>query len=145
MPFNIYDGSSWNPLKKLKIHDGSAWQDAKAIYVFDGTQWKKTGSKPTNTTLPSLTVNGRYSSLFAMEPGNTLTLDHGIWTDMDGSVATYEYQWEKRILDQGASWQVIAGQINTTLTLTEDLAPFQLKYVGYQFRCKVSHKSIWIK
>lgn len=69
MPFNIYDGSSWNPLKKLKIHDGSTWQDAKAIYVFDGTQWKKTGSKPTNTVLPSLTTDSRDSTVYSLEPG----------------------------------------------------------------------------
>ena len=138
MPFNIFDGSSWNPLKKLKIHDGSAWKEATAIYVFDGSQWKKTGSKPTNTVIPSLTVNGRFTSLYAMEPGNTLTVDKGTWTDMDGSVATYAYQWEKRRIDQGTQWQTISGATNTTLTLTEDLAPFELKYVAYQLRCKVT-------
>ena len=137
MPFNIYDGSSWNPLKKLKIHDGSTWQDAKAIYVFDGTQWKKTGSKPTNTVLPSFTTDSRDSTVYSLEPGKTLTLVTGTWTDMDGSVATLAYEWQKRKIGT-STWETISGQTSITLLLNEDLWPTQLKYVGYQLRCKVT-------
>ena len=137
MPFNIYDGSSWNPLKKLKIHDGSTWQDAKAIYVFDGTQWKKTGSKPTNTVLPSFTTDSRDATVYSLEPGKTLTLVPGTWTDMDGSVATWAYEWQKRKIGT-STWETISGQTSITLLLNEDLWPTQLKYVGYQIRCKVT-------
>ena len=136
MPFNIYDGSSWNPLKKLKIHDGSTWQDAKAIYVFDGTQWKKTGSKPTNTFLPSFTTDSRDATVYSLEPGKTLTLVPGTWTDMDGTVADWEYKWEKRKIGT-SSWETISGQTSITLLLNEDSWPTQLKYVAYQLRCKI--------
>jgi hypothetical protein len=137
VPFNIYDGSSWNPLKKLKIHDGSTWQDAKAIYVFDGTQWKKTGSKPTNTVLPSFTTDSRDTTVYSLEPGKTLTLVQGTWTDMDGSSTSWAYEWQKRKIGT-SSWETISGQTGLTLLLNENLWPTQLKYVGYQIRCKVT-------
>jgi hypothetical protein len=137
VPFNIYDGSSWNPLKKLKIHDGSAWQDATAIYVFDGTEWKKTGSKPTNTVLPSFTTDSRDLTVYSLEPGKTLTLVQGTWTDMNGPSASWAYEWQKRKIGT-SSWETISGQTGLTLLLNEDLWPTQLKYVGYQIRCKVT-------
>ena len=131
----MFDGSSWNPIKKLKIHDGSQWQDAKAIYVYDGTSWKKTGSIPTNTVLPVITSNSTSQTTYDLQPGNTLTVSNGTWTDMDGTPATYKYQWYKRKISS-SSWEEILNATNSTLTLSETSLP-QLKYVGYELRCKV--------
>ena len=31
MPLNIFDGSSWNPLKKIQVYDGTSWNTVPSM------------------------------------------------------------------------------------------------------------------
>jgi len=76
MPLNIFDGSSWNPLKKVQIHDGTSWNESKAAYIWDGSEWKSLlDLKPKNTELPALSLQeGVY--LYAAQ--ETVSVSNGI-------------------------------------------------------------------
>jgi hypothetical protein len=134
MPLNIFDGSSWNPFKKIQIHDGSTWNEAKAAYVWDGTEWKRFSEGiPKNITVPLLSSStSRSNSLYTLEPNDVLSSDNGTW---ENSPTSYKYQWYKKALS-GGSWEAISGKTTSTITLTEDTLP-TLKYVGYTLRCGI--------
>ena len=134
MPLNIFDGSSWNPFKKIQIHDGSTWNEAKAAYVWDGSEWKRFSEGiPKNLTVPVLSSStSRSNSLYTLEPNDVLSTDNGTW---ENSPTSYKYQWYKKALS-GGSWEAISGKTTSSITLTEDTLP-TLKYVGYTLRCGI--------
>ena len=134
MPLNIFDGSSWNPLKKIQIHDGTSWNDSKAAYVWNGSEWKNLlGIVPVNTVLPTLSLQGS-SFLYAAE--QTVLTTNGTW---ENSPTTFEYQWQKAPYPT-SNWSNILDKTTSSLALSEDEWDSQqtLKYVGYAVRCKVS-------
>jgi hypothetical protein len=134
MPLNIFDGSSWNPLKKIQIHDGTSWNDSKAAYVWSGSEWKNLlGLVPVNTVLPTLSLQGS-SFLYAAE--QTVLTTNGTW---ENSPTTFEYQWQKAPYPT-SNWSNILDKTSSSLALIEDEWDSQqtLKYVGYAVRCKVS-------
>ena len=134
MPLNIFDGSSWNPLKKIQIHDGTSWNDSKAAYVWNGSEWKNLlGIVPVNTVLPTLSLQGS-SFLYAAE--QTVLATNGTW---ENSPTTFEYQWQKAPYPT-SNWSNILDKTTSSLALSEDEWDSQqtLKYVGYAVRCKVS-------
>ena len=134
MPLNIFDGSSWNPLKKIQVHDGSSWNDSKAAYIWNGSEWKSLlDLQPVNTTLPSLSLQaGTY--LYGAE--ETISVSNGVW---ENSPTSFEYQWEKAPYNT-SNWSSILDKTSNTLFLNEDEwdSAQQLKYVGYMVRCKVT-------
>jgi hypothetical protein len=134
MPLNIFDGSSWNPLKKIQVHDGSSWNDSKAAYIWNGSEWKSLlDLQPVNTTLPSLSLQaGTY--LYAAE--ETISVSNGVW---ENAPTSFEYQWEKAPYNT-SNWSNILDKTSNTLFLNEDEwdSDQQLKYVGYMVRCKVT-------
>ena len=134
MPLNIFDGSSWNPLKKIQIHDGTSWNDSKAAYVWNGSEWKNLlGIVPVNTVLPTFSLQGS-SFLYAAE--QTVLTTNGTW---ENSPTTFEYQWQKAPYPT-SNWSNILDKTTSSLALSEDEWDSQqtLKYVGYAVRCKVS-------
>ena len=134
MPLNIFDGSSWNPLKKIQVHDGTSWNDSKAAYVWNGSEWKNLlGIVPVNTVLPTLSLQGS-SFLYAAE--QTVLTTNGTW---ENSPTTFEYQWQKAPYPT-SNWSNILDKTTNSLALSEDEWDSQqtLKYVGYAVRCKVS-------
>ncbi len=138
MPLNIFDGSSWNPFKKINVHDGSNWNVAKAAYVWDGTEWKRfSQGVPTNTVIPALSSStSRFNSLNTLEPGDVLSTDNGTW---ENSPTSYAYKWYKKIAGS-SSWEEILNETNSSITLTENNLP-SIKYVGYALRCGVIAKN----
>ena len=134
MPLNIFDGSSWNPLKKIQVHDGSSWNDSKAAYIWNGSEWKSLlDLQPVNTTLPSLSLQaGTY--LYAAE--ETISVSNGVW---ENSPTSFQYQWQKAPYPT-SDWSNILDKTSSSLSLTEDEwdSSQQLKYVGYTVRCKVT-------
>ncbi len=50
--------------------------------------------------------------------GQTLTTDHGTWTGMGGSVATYAYQWQRDVAGSG-SYSNIGSATSTTYVLVD--------------------------
>jgi hypothetical protein len=136
MPLNIFDGSSWNPLKKIQIHDGNTWNESKAAYIWDGSEWKSLlNLKPTNTELPILSLQGDAFWYAAQE---TVSVTNGIW---ENSPTSFKYQWQKSPYStSGYNWSDIAGKTSSTLYLDEDEwnSSRTLKYVGYAVRCKVT-------
>ena len=134
MPLNIFDGSSWNPLKKIQVYDGTSWNNSKAAYVWDGSEWKNLlGVVPVNTVLPALSLQGS-SFLYAAE--QTVLTTNGTW---ENSPTTFEYQWQKAPYPT-SNWSDIPNKTLSSLELLEDEWDSQqaLKYVGYAVRCKVS-------
>ena len=134
MPLNIFDGSSWNPLKKIQVHDGSSWNDSKAAYIWNGSEWKSLlDLQPVNTTLPSLSLQGG-NYLYAAE--ETVSVSNGVW---ENAPTSFEYQWEKAPYNT-SNWSNIPDKTSNTLFLNEDEwdSAQQLKYVGYMVRCKVT-------
>jgi len=136
MPLNIFDGSSWNPLKKIQIHDGSSWNESKAAYVWDGSEWKPLLSLlPKNTVLPLLSIQGPSFFYAAQE---TVQTTSGDW---DNAPTLFEYQWQKSpYTPSNYNWTDIFEKTSSTLLLDEDEWDSQqsLKYVGYVVRCKVT-------
>ena len=136
MPLNIFDGSSWNPLKKVQIHDGTSWNESKAAYIWDGSEWKSLlDLKPKNTELPALSLQeGVY--LYAAQ--ETVSVSNGIW---ENSPTSFKYQWQKSPFSSSSyNWSDITGKTSNTLLLDEDewSSSRNLKYVGYVVRCKVT-------
>ena len=136
MPLNIWNGSSWNPFKKIKIHDGITWNDSKRIFIYDGTAWKPvTEVTPINTVLPVIAAQADTYLYGAQE---TLSVSTGTW---DNSPTSYKYQWQKAPWTFGTyNWSDISGATSNTLFLNEDEwnSSRTLKYVGYVIRCKVT-------
>ena len=136
MPLNIWDGSSWNPFKKIKIHDGTTWNDSKRIFIYDGAEWKPvTEVTPINTVLPAIALQPDSYLYGAQE---TLSVSNGTW---DNSPTSYKYQWQKSPWSgSGYNWSDINGQTSSSLFLNEDEwnSSKTLKYVGYVVRCKVT-------
>ena len=136
MPLNIFDGSSWNPLKKIEIHDGTTWNESKAAYIWDGSEWKPLlDLKPKNTELPILSLSeGVY--LYAAQ--ETVSVSNGVW---ENSPTSFKYQWQKApYSSSGYNWSDIPNKTTNTLFLDEDEwnTSRNLKYVGYVVRCKVT-------
>ena len=136
MPLNIFDGSSWNPLKKVQIHDGSTWNESKAAYIWDGSEWKSLlDLKPKNTELPILSLQGGAFWYAAQE---TVSVSNGVW---ENSPTSFKYQWQKAAWTGSSyNWSNITGKTSNTLQLDEDEwnSTRTLKYVGYVVRCKVT-------
>jgi hypothetical protein len=136
MPLNIFDGSSWNPLKKIQIHDGLTWNESKAAYIWDGLEWKSLlDLKPKNTELPILSLQGDSFFYAAQE---TVSVSNGIW---ENSPTSFKYQWQKSAYTPSAyNWSNIVDKTSSTLFLDEDEwnSIRSLKYVGYVVRCKVT-------
>ncbi len=125
MPFKIFDGSSWQPLKKIKVYVDESWRSQEKAFIFDGSSWIQVVDKPLNLTLPTLSYS-RGQELYGV--GQTVTSTNGTW---DANPSSYKYQWEKGIYSGSQiNWSSIEGQTSTSLVLTEDL-------VGYQIRCSV--------
>jgi hypothetical protein len=129
MPLNIFDGSSWNPFKKINIHDGSSWVTAKSAHVWDGTAWKlfSTGV-PKNTTAPSFSqTSGAEGSV-----EQTISVTTGTW---ENSPTSYRYVWEVAAFTNGAyNWQTL---LHNGVAQTQSSAYLNFNYVGYLVRCKV--------
>jgi hypothetical protein len=136
MPLNIFDGSSWNPLKKIQIHDGSTWNESKAAYIWDGSEWKSLlNLKPKNTELPALSLQEGTYYYGAQE---TVSVSNGVW---ENSPTSFKYQWQKSpYSSSGYNWSNILDKTSNTLFLDEDEwnSLRNLKYVGYVVRCKVT-------
>ena len=136
MPLNIFDGSSWNPLKKVQIHDGTAWNESKAAYVWTGTEWKSLlDLKPKNTELPILSLQNGAFLYVAQE---TVSVSNGVWENYPTS---FKYQWQKSAWTGSSyNWSNITGKTSNTLELDEDEwnSTKTLKYIGYVVRCKVT-------
>ena len=136
MPLNIWNGSSWNPFKKIKIHDGITWNDAQRIFIYDGTNWKPvTEVTPINKVLPTISLQPDNYLYGAQE---TISVSTGTW---DNSPTSYKYQWQKAPYSGSSlNWSDIAGKTENSLFLNEDEwdSARTLKYVGYVLRCKVT-------
>ena len=129
MPLNIFDGSSWNPFKKINIHDGSSWVTAKSAQVWDGTSWKlfSTGV-PKNTVAPAFSQTS--GSEGAVE--QTLSVTTGTW---ENTPTSYRYVWEAAPYSNSTySWQPL---LNNSVAQTQSTAYVPFNYVGYLIRCKV--------
>ena len=129
MPLNIFDGSNWNPFKKIQIHDGTSWNDSKAAYIWNGSEWKifSTGV-PTNTVAPvfSQSVNGG-----GVE--QTVSVTTGVW---DNSPTSYRYVWEVAQYSNAGfnNWTPL---YYNSVAQTESSAYVDLTHVGYTIRAKV--------
>jgi hypothetical protein len=136
MPLNIWNGSSWNPFKKIKLHDGITWNDAKRIFIYDGTTWKPvTEVTPINKVLPIISLQPDNYLYGAQE---TISVSTGTW---DNSPTSYRYQWQKAPYSGSSlNWSDINGKTENSLFLNEDEwnSSRTLKYVGYVVRCKVT-------
>lgn len=129
MPINIFDGSSWNPFKKIQIHNGSSWVDSKASYIWNGTEWKLfTAGVPSNTVSPLLSqTSGSEGSV-----DQTLSITTGTW---DNSPTSYRYVWEAAPYSNSSyNWQPL---MNQGVAQTQATAYLNSTYVGYLVRCKV--------
>jgi hypothetical protein len=67
---------------------------------------------PVNTVVPVVSGTSTVGSL--------LTATSGTWTDADGDVPTYSYQWYRADDDSGTNDATISGATNNTYTLTAD-------------------------
>jgi hypothetical protein len=136
MPLNIWNGSSWNPFKKIKIHNGVTWNDAQRIFIYDGTTWKPvTEVTPINKVLPTISLQPDNYLYGAQE---TISVSTGTW---DNSPTSYKYQWQKAPYSGSSlNWSDITGKTENSLFLNEDEwdSSRTLKYVGYVLRCKVT-------
>ena len=129
MPLNIFDGSNWNPFKKIQIHDGTSWNESKAAHIWNGSEWKifSTGV-PTNTEAPVFS-----QSVIGGGVEQTVSVSTGIW---DNSPTSYRYVWEVAQYSN-------AGFNNWTplyyngVAQTESSAYVDLTHVGYTIRAKV--------
>ena len=129
MPLNIFDGSNWNPFKKIQIHDGTSWNESKAAHIWNGSEWKifSTGV-PTNTEAPvfSQSVNGG-----GVE--QTVSVSTGVW---DNSPTSYRYVWEVAQYSNSGfnNWTPLYyGGVEQT----GSSAYVDLTHVGYTIRAKV--------
>ncbi len=125
MPLNIYDGSSWNPLKKASVFDGTSWKEAQYIFIYDGSQWQPVQSMvPENTVTPSLSYSDEYAYNGV---GQTVTVSNGTWTN---NPTSYTYKWYKAPWSSSTlSWQEVGTE--QSLLLTKD-------FVGYYIKCTVT-------
>lgn len=129
MPLNIFDGSNWNPFKKIQIHDGTSWNDSKAAHIWNGSEWKifSTGV-PTNTEAPAFS-----QSVTGGGVEQTVSVSTGVW---DNSPTSYRYVWEVAQYSN-------AGFNNWTplyyngVAQTSSSAYVDLTHVGYTIRAKV--------
>jgi hypothetical protein len=129
MPLNIFNGSNWNPFKKIQVHNGSTWVDSKASYIWNGTEWKlfSTGV-PENTVAPSFSQQSGLEGLVEQ----TVSITTGTW---DNTPTSYRYVWESAPYSNSSySWSPLihngVAQVNST-------AYVNFNYVGYLIRCKV--------
>lgn len=107
----IYDGSSWNDSKGLKIYTGSGWSTPIKVWVFDNGWKLDNPSLPESTAGPTFTYTGKTNPAV----GATFTAN-STWR-MDGSYAptSYAYQWKRNNVDiSGATTQ-------TYLSTTSDV------------------------
>lgn len=81
-----------------------------------------TNQAPVNTTLPSF--------IGTETVGSTLTGNSGNWTDSDGTVDRYTYQWQRQVKVEG---QDIYGETNLSYTvgLLDYNSKVRLKVIGY--------------
>jgi hypothetical protein len=131
MPLNIFDGSSWNPFKKIQIHNGTNWNESKASYMFNGTEWKlfSTGA-PTNLTLPSYSQSNTGTAMGSVE--QTLVATNGTW---DNSPTSYRYVWETAPYSNSSyNWQALTYN---GVAQTNQSAYLSSNWVGYLVRVKV--------
>ena len=129
MPLNIFDGSSWNPFKKINIHDGSSWVTAKSAQVWDGTSWKlfSTGV-PKNTVAPAFSQTSGSEGTVEQ----TLSVTTGTW---ENTPTSYRYVWEAAPYTNSTyNWQPL---LNNSVAQTQPTAYVPFNYVGYLIRCKV--------
>jgi hypothetical protein len=129
MPLNIFDGSSWNPFKKINIHDGSSWVTAKSAQVWDGTSWKlfSTGV-PKNTVAPAFSQTSGSEGTVEQN----LSVTTGTW---ENTPTSYRYVWEAAPYTNSTyNWQPL---LNNSVAQTQSTAYVPFNYVGYLIRCKV--------
>ena len=130
MSANIFNGSSWNPFKKVKLFNNGSWVDAKKALVWNGSEWIAFYGAPVNETLPSFTWE--YPEGIGGRLGQTVTVSNGTWI---GTVDSYKYQWQKGQFSLGGGgiqWSDLTGKTSNSLLLSEDL-----NIVGYAIRCSV--------
>lgn len=128
MSANIFNGSSWNPFKKVKLFNGGAWVDAKKALIWNGSEWVTFYGAPINETLPVLTWS--YPEGISGGLGQTVSVSDGTWI---GTVDSYKYQWQKgQFTQSGITWTDLSGKTTNSLYLSEDL-----NIVGYAIRCSV--------
>ena len=113
MPLNIFNGSSWNPFKKIQVHNGSTWADSKASYIWNGTEWElfSTGV-PENTVAPAFSQQSGLEGLVEQ----TVSITTGTW---DNTPTSYRYVWEAAPYSNSSySWSPLihngVAQINAT-------------------------------
>ena len=129
MPLNIFNGSSWNPFKKIQVHNGSTWVDSKASYIWSGTEWKlfSTGV-PENTVAPAFSQQSGLEGLVEQ----TVSITTGTW---DNSPTSYRYVWESAPYSNSSySWSPL---IHNGVAQVGPTAYVNFNYVGYLIRCKV--------
>lgn len=129
MPLNIFNGSNWNPFKKIQVHNGSTWVDSKASYIWNGTEWKlfSTGV-PENTVAPVFSQQSGLEGLVEQ----TVSITTGTW---DNSPTSYRYVWEAAPYSNSSySWQPLVHDGSPQVLST---AYVNFNYVGYLIRCKV--------
>ncbi len=128
MSANIFNGSSWNPFKKIKLFNGGSWVDAKKALIWNGSEWVTFYGAPINETLPALTWE--YAEGIGGGLGQTVSVSNGTWI---GNVESYKYQWQKgQFTNSGIQWSDLSGKTTNALYLSEDL-----NIVGYAIRCSV--------
>ena len=66
---------------------------------------------PVNTVLPAITGTASV--------GNTLTASNGIWTDADGDIPTYSYQWKRGVTNVGTgnSYNLTTADAHANITV----------------------------
>ena len=103
MGITLYNSSTWNTQKSLKVYASSLWNTAKQGWVYNGSSWNLMYPEyPLNTAAP--TISGGTAI------GNTLTTTNGTWT---GS-PTFTYQWYR-----GATL-ITSATAATYVTVTAD-------------------------
>ena len=131
MPFKIFDGSSWNEFKNIKVNDGTSWQPYKKAFVHNGTEWKEVvPPKPVNTALPEIS----WSTGIANVVNQNVSVSNGSWTN---SPTSYKYQWQSGYYAVSGSliWGDIVGATSSSYSITSD--EICMFMVGRLIRCSV--------
>lgn len=104
MTFKLYDGTSWNTQKSLKLYNGT-WNTAVKGWVYNGSSWQIAYPEyPLNITAP--TISGSSSV------GSSLSTTNGTWNSDDAyNPSSYSYQWKRNSSD-------ISGATSSSYTTT---------------------------
>ena len=113
MTIKVYDGSTWQTQKSLKISpNGSTWATAKKGWIYNGTSWSQFYPEyPLNTVAPS--VSGSTTQ------GQTLTCSTGTWNTNDAFLGTYTYQWTRNASNisgaTSSTYSTVAGDVGNSI------------------------------